>query len=160
MDMTQKIKWLPDAHYKHMTTSRQVTYITRNFVICSWNICKSSRMIDLHYSFINVGQLHRTCMVVVTLRASTTSKVHNELMMPSDHIILWETYKNGSIEHGAIHRKITFKLKPYLPFEQLYKGPGQPFKVYAAYGANTGPYEARPSFSTVTGFSSNHSPTN
>jgi hypothetical protein len=47
-----------------------------------------------------------------------------------------------------------------LPFEQLYKEPGQPFIVNAVYPVNRGPRVARPSASTLFGFSSYHSPAN
>jgi hypothetical protein len=36
-------------------------------VLCSWIICKSSTVIDLHCSLIDVGGLRRTRMVVVVV---------------------------------------------------------------------------------------------
>ena len=50
---------------------RQSTYVTRNLsyvieklVLCDWEACKSSAMMNLYCSFIDVGQLCTTCMLV------------------------------------------------------------------------------------------------
>jgi len=53
------------SHYKHITSPRQLTYVTEHLFYVAGKKLQSNTMVDLHCSFTDMGRVRKTCMLVV-----------------------------------------------------------------------------------------------
>jgi hypothetical protein len=53
------------SHYKHITSPRQLTYVTEHLFYVAGKKLQSSTMVNLRCTFIDMGRVRKTCMLVV-----------------------------------------------------------------------------------------------